>query len=197
VRGDFGITCLAPAAEAGLPAIQGAIVELEARSRGWIADERLDPATIRFERALELRYLGQSSELAVPLPAGACDATMLAEAVTTFHALHERRFGYAMPQRPVEAVTLRLVATAARPQPPAEVHADTTPRPTASRLVWFRSTGFVETPVLDRAALAPGESLRGPAVLEQMDTTTIVPPGWIARADRQGNLILKHEETTR
>jgi formiminoglutamate deiminase len=67
------------------------------------------------------------------------------------------------------------------------------PPPRTERRAWFRATGFVATPVLDRRAVAPGTSLAGPAILEQMDTTTVVPPGWTARADDHGNLILERE----
>jgi N-methylhydantoinase A len=58
----------------------------------------------------------------------------------------------------------------------------------ASRPVWFAETGFVETPVLHRDAI--GQAVAGPAIIEQMDTTTVVPPGWTAHVDIAGNLLL-------
>jgi N-methylhydantoinase A len=193
IRGDFGLTCLAPAGPEGLPQVQAAFADLDARCSEWAAAEGLDPAALRIERGLDLRYRGQSSELALPLPA-VPDAEGLAACVEAFHRQHAERFGYAMPHRAVEVVTARLVAVAARRSPPAEVPPPASDAPLlARRDVWFRATGFVATPVLHRASLGPGAVVAGPAVIEQMDTTTVVPPGWTARADAQGNLLLDHD----
>ena len=62
--------------------------------------------------------------------------------------------------------------------------------------MWFRGTGFVETPVIQRVSLAPGDRLPGPVILEQMDTTTVVPPNWTAQADNHGNVILNRNATS-
>jgi N-methylhydantoinase A len=194
IRGDFGLTCLAPATPEGLPVVRAALATLAERGRAWAADERLDASAVRTARALELRYLGQSSELAVPLVPGAFGVEELAVAVTAFHEAHRARFGYAMPDRGVEAVAARLVAIAQRPDPPPETAASDAPSlATTERRAWFRATGFIATPVLDRRAIAPGASVAGPAILEQMDTTTVVPPGWTARADHHHDLILERE----
>lgn len=190
VRGDFGLTCLTEATEAGLPGIRAAFAELDARCVAWADGEGLDPSTLRRERTLELRYRGQSSELGIALPA-IPDAAGLAACVEAFHERHAARFGYAMRHHPVEAVTARLVAVAPRAAPPPErFDAPGTAPPPTARDVWFRATGFVATPVLHRAALRPGDVVEGPVVIEQMDTTTVVPPGWRARADGLGNLVL-------
>ncbi|MDB5413544.1 MAG: hypothetical protein JWR10_1879 [Rubritepida sp.] len=194
IRGDFGQTCLAPANAEGLAAILAARAELDARGRRWIADEGLDPGQARFAWSLELRYAGQSSDLSLPIADFALTELTLAEVVTDFHRRHAERFGYAMPERKVEAVTLRLVAVVPRPEPPEELPGEAImARAPERRAVWFRAVGFIDTPVLDRRGLTVGERLRGPLVIEQMDTTTIVPPGWLARHDSLGNLILEKE----
>jgi N-methylhydantoinase A len=192
IRGDFGLTCLTEATTAGLSGIRDAFATLQAGCADWARGEQLQADALRFEYALELRYRGQSSELAIALD-GTPDAASLAACVEAFHARHAQRFGYAMPAQPVEAVTARLVAVALRPAPPPEA----LPPPAApglfvQREVWFRATGFVPTPVLHRATLARGIATPGPLVIEQMDTTTIVPPGWSARCDALGNLLLEH-----
>lgn len=193
IRGDFGLTCLAPAGPEGLPQVQAAFADLGARRDAWAAAEGVDAAALRIEHALDLRYRGQSSELVLPLPA-VPDAAGLAACVDAFHRQHAERFGYAMPHRAVEVVTARLVAVAARRPPPAERSPSAAvPLPPSHREVWFRATGFLRTPVLQRATLDPGAEVAGPAVIEQMDTTTIVPPGWTARGDAQGNLLLDHD----
>ncbi len=193
LRADFGLTCLADATPAGWSGVTAALADLLGRAHAWAADERLDPAALRIDRILELRYRGQSSELRIPLPDGVADP--LAQVVGAFHAEHARRFGYAMTERPVEIVTARLTALAPRPAPPPEP--DPGPlatRPASSlRPVWFAATGFVETPVLDRDAIGRGDRIAGPAIIEQMDTTTVVPPGWTATVDGAANLLLLRE----
>jgi N-methylhydantoinase A len=190
IRGDFGLTCLAPAGPAGLERVRAAFAELEARAAAWAEGEALQRDALRHELALDLRYRGQSSELSLPLPA-IPDAAGLAASIDAFHRAHADRFGYALLNQPVEAVTARLVTVAASPSPPPERLPPPAGLLQAERPVWFRATGFVPTPVLQRSALAAGAALDGPAVIEQMDTTTIVPPGWSARVDPQGNLLLE------
>jgi len=115
----------------------------------------------------------------------------LARAVNQFHRLHEARFGYALEGRDVEAVAVRLVTIARRPELPGEKPSQPSRAgKIGSRSVWFRGTGFVETPVLQRLSLAPGDKRPGPVILEQMDTTTVVPPNWTAHADDHGNVVL-------
>jgi N-methylhydantoinase A len=191
VRGDFSLTCLTEATAAGLPGIAAAFAELARRCEDWAEGEGLDSGSLVRELALDLRYRGQSSELSIALDR-VPDEAGLDTAIAAFHERHAQRFGYAMERQGVEAVTARLVATAARVAPPPEAPPERAPSTPQSRPVWFRATGFVATPVLRRAALGPGDTLRGPAVIEQMDTTTIVPPGWTARADGLGNLLLEH-----
>jgi N-methylhydantoinase A len=119
----------------------------------------------------------------------------LEEVITTFHAEHRRRFGYAMPDRPVEIVTARLTARADRPSPPLEAAPTVTPQAPRFRPVWFATTGFVETPIYQRDAISRIDRIRGPAIIEQMDTTTVVPPGWVATIDTSANLVLTHGDS--
>jgi N-methylhydantoinase A len=191
LRADFGLTCLADATSDGWREVARALADLDRRAVSWAADERLDPGCLIRERVLELRYRGQSSELRIPLGAttGGPD-----EVATAFHAEHQRRFGYAMPGRPVEIVTARLTVRAARPDVPQEAVAEPVPSEPQRRPVWFTATGFVETPIYARAALGCADRIAGPAIIEQMDTTTVVPPGWVATIDGAANLLLSRED---
>jgi N-methylhydantoinase A len=197
-RLDLGLTRLVPAIPASLPAIAAGAAELRRRGEEWLRREGVAGEAARFEWAAELRYRGQSSELSVALASERPDAATLAAVVEEFHRLHESRYGYDMPGHEVELVTLRLTVRAARPSPPEE------PGPRAegavadamreSRSVWFPATGFTGTPVYDRARLPGGAVFAGPAIVEQMDATTVVPPGWEARVDTLGNLVLARIE---
>jgi N-methylhydantoinase A len=190
VRSDFGLTCLTDADPAGWASVELALAELDRRAAVWADTEKLDPALLEFRRVLELRYLGQSSELSVPLDNA---VNTLARVVAAFHAEHQRRFGYAMPKRGIEIVTARLTARVGRPMPPPERPAEIARQAPSSRRVWFAAKGFVETPIYQRDALSSASRIAGPAVIEQMDTTTIVPPGWNATVDRMANLLLSRE----
>jgi N-methylhydantoinase A len=195
IRADFGITCLTDATPSNWRAVAAALAELLTRAHAWSADEQLDPSRLVINRMLELRYRGQSSELRIPLPDDAADPLSLA--VAGFHAEHQRRFGYAMAERPVEIVTARLTAVATRPTPPPEAipAPGDTPRPVhGARSVWFAATGFVATPIHDRGAIQRTDRIAGPAIIEQMDTTTVVPPGWTATVDAAANLLLQRED---
>jgi N-methylhydantoinase A len=192
LRADFGLTCLTDATPGGWNVAAKALADLGERAQAWAADEKLDPAVLFHDRVLELRYRGQSSELRIPLTGS---VGRLEEVITAFHAEHRRRFGYAMPDRPVEIVTARLTARADRPSPPLEAAPTVTPQAPRFRPVWFATTGFVETPIYQRDAISRIDRIRGPAIIEQMDTTTVVPPGWVATIDTSANLVLTHGDS--
>jgi N-methylhydantoinase A len=134
------------------------------------------------ERHLEARYAGQAYEVVVPYRPGWRK---------TFHRMHGRLFGHADPGRRVEVVTLRLRARGGRLRLPA----DPPPRrgrraPVAVRRVVFEA-GARRAAVHRRDELAPGQRLRGPAVICEYSATTLVPPGWRLTVDRLGGLLLE------
>jgi N-methylhydantoinase A len=191
LRADFGLTCLTDATPDGWDAVDVAFKNLLERAYGWAEDERLDPASLRIDRALELRYRGQSSELRMPLK---CEDEP-SHVTLAFHAEHQRRFGYRMPDRPVEIVSARLTAVTPRPAPPPEpIESTRTRGMPGTRSVWFAATGYVTTQLLDRDTIGAGDTVTGPAIIEQMDTTTVVPPGWAVHVDAVGNLLLTRED---
>jgi N-methylhydantoinase A len=194
-RGDFGLTRLVSATPSSLPALAAGIAELGARGAAWLAGERIDPASARTEWLAEFRYAGQSSELQLDTT-DAIDAAELQRLIAAFHAAHRARYGYDMPDQPIEVVTLRLTVLALRDAPPDEAPpADAgTLAATAVRSVWFPETGFVRTPVYARPALPVGARFAGPAIVEQMDATTVVPPGWSVRVDARANLLLERAQ---
>jgi N-methylhydantoinase A len=155
--------------------------ELRARLRGdGVAD-----ADIAVAAALDCRYAGQGYELRIPLPEGRFTAAALEE----FHRLHEQEYGHAF-RDPIEIVNLRVTATGKR----ARVERLPTTADGGDPLLGegesiFRGTSY-PTRYYERARLPAGQTIDGPAVIFQRDTTTVVPPGWKARADDSGSLIL-------
>jgi N-methylhydantoinase A len=194
-RGDFSLTCLALAEPASLSALGAAFEELSSRSMAWVAGEGADARARIEEWQIEMRYVGQNFELLVELgPDGALDARGLADLVASFERQHEAAYGYALEGHPVEIVNIRLGLTLTRPPPPVEPGAGEGRGPEEGlaprRDVWFPGTGFVQTPVYDRDRL-PARGLKGPAVIEQMDSTTVVPPRARLHPDHFGNLLIE------
>ena len=145
--------------------------------------------TLTYE--LDLRYVGQSYEVSVPVTTPITDAHV-ADAVRTFHDRHRQRYGHADPAEPVEVVALRGRGTVAVPPPslPREPKTDA-PLDDAvlgTRPVWFGADRPTETTAYAREALHHGHDVAGPAVLHQYDTTIVVPPNWHARIDAGQNV---------
>src|SRR5262249_3854438 len=109
-----------------------------------------------------------------------------------FFAVHERSYGFFNAADPVEIVNYRLTARGRlrRPAPPRHAPATAAPTPLEHRAVWFDVVAALDTPVLDRAALAPGHTLTGPAVIEQLDATTLLYPGDRLGVDGALNLVI-------
>ncbi|CAH2603621.1 putative D-/L-hydantoinase subunit A [Rhodovastum atsumiense] len=196
LRADFAATRLLPASAEVVPDVAEAFAALEARAAAWFEHEEIAPEARRLTRTADMRYAGQNYELAVPLPDGPVSADTIAALQAGFAEAHRQRYGFVAEGEPVQLVTLRLEATGLVPK--AELHAYPDAGPDASgaitgkRQVWFPEAGnFVATPIYSRDDLRPGNRFAGPAIVEQMDTTTVVPPGMTARVDAYLNLILE------
>jgi N-methylhydantoinase A len=161
---------------------------LEADGTDALERDGVPASDRRFERALDLRYLGQEHALRVPLVSGEESA----EAVARFHEQHERTFGHAAPGVAVEAVAARSVALGLRPvRQPQPSLPDAPAAPRGSREVVFDAEqGPLDTAIYSRAELARAQVLTGPAIVEQLDSTTVVPPGCTATVHASGALIL-------
>jgi N-methylhydantoinase A len=164
---------------------------LARESDAALAEQGVAKGDRTFVRELDLRYVGQSTELSVTAPRS------LEEAVEAFHQRHEQRYGFAARQDPVETVTARAIGIGTTPKPrlvAAVAPARRAPEQRAlrERREVFDGTAFADTPVYGRAHLRPGDAFEGPAVVEQYDATTYVAPGWNARVDGYGNLVTEH-----
>jgi N-methylhydantoinase A len=166
---------------------RGAVADFEAQSGGR------PPAEVR--RSLALRYQGQNYEQEVPVPAGELDDAALAGVYAEFARLYEGFYGYRLDGIPIELVRLQVVAAGEPvgvPAPALAKRADEVSA--AARPVWFPEVGFAETPVVRRDGLAGGFSQQGPLIVEEMDSTIVVPPSWTLSARRSGVLELERGE---
>ena len=195
VRGDFSLTSLTRAETTSLKALNRGLATLKQRGATWIKDE--GERRSRFQWFADLRYFGQNFELIMELKSDRINAAALAKLIEAFHHRHKDYYGYDMRGQPVEIVNLRLVVTASRRALPHEsmnsVRGDAKHALIEKRSVWFAQTGFVATPVYDRDRLPAGCRITGPAIVEQMDTTTVVPPGTVLKTDKLGYLHMELE----
>ncbi|WP_428668592.1 hydantoinase/oxoprolinase family protein [Reyranella sp.] len=196
LRADFAATRLMAASADAAPRLAETFAALIDRAERWFGEEGIALADRRLTRTVDMRYEGQNYELAVELPDGTIDLTTIDRLIAGFTHAHRQRYGFATERDRVQIVTLRLEAVgtvrkaALRAYP--EVGPDAANAITDRRPVWFPETrSFVDTPIYARDALQPGHRFAGPAVVEQMDTTTLVPPGMTARVDSYLNLIIE------
>jgi N-methylhydantoinase A len=198
-QGDFSLTRLVSAGEESLGKLNEAISQLKERGRAWLNMERLEAADAIYGWAVDLRYLGQNFELSAALKSDHIDPAELRRLIEGFHVAHEQAYGYRMTDRPVEVVNVRLNVNVPRPVPPslsASGGGSLSAARIETRPVWFHDTGFVETPVYDRAGIPLEAEFSGPAIVEQMDATTVIPSGAKVKNDRFGNLMIRIPSTT-
>jgi len=150
-----------------------------------------------FERAIEMRYWGQSFELSVPAPARTTiDEAWMNELTESFHDAHEMAYGFRANDEPVELVNLRLttIGKISRPQMRKldSTGTDASVATKGERPVYFAENsgdkGVAQTPVYDRSKLPAGAVFVGPAIIEEPDATTVIHPGWGVTVDVFGNL---------
>lgn len=156
-----------------------------------------DPAVAR---TIAMRYEGQNYEQEIPVPDGPITAASLAEVLERYHQLHHEFYGYRLDGLPVEFVRLLVTATAKEedafglPALSLDVHgrAAAGESPPTRTIDVFFGDGFVSTPALPRSDLEAGETRSGPLIVESLDTTVVVPPGWDVECDEMGILELRH-----
>ena len=158
-------------------ALTGHLDAMEQDARASLAAEGFtEEPTVA--RSLSIRYAGQNYEREVPLPEGSVDDTVIADALTAFHELHHEVYGYSFPGETIELIHANVTAlgAGARPAPP-RLERGPLPKPREWREVRFRAARPLVTAVYRREELPGGARLQGPAVIEELDSTTLVLPG--------------------
>ncbi|MEE8361133.1 MAG: hydantoinase/oxoprolinase family protein, partial [Gemmatimonadales bacterium] len=169
--------------------------EMEDRGKKALLAEGMEHSRIGFERQVDMRYVGQSYELSIPLGDGKVEDA-LERMLQRFHEEHDRAYGFAASDEPVEIVTLRHTAVGIIAKPKLhelpERNGDVNAARRTVRQVFFAEAGgFVDCPSYDRYQLAAGGVIEGPAIVEEMDSTTVIQPGFLAEVDRYGNLLIR------
>jgi N-methylhydantoinase A/oxoprolinase/acetone carboxylase beta subunit len=194
VKFDVSRTYVKKTDEVSLPYLNEMYREMEAQAAGVIGESAVAGAVTRL-RGADARYAGQGYELNVALPPGALAAEDLRRFRAAFDQAYAARYGYASPGEPVEIVNWKLsaVAPGARLTLPRHAHQGGADQALKSRRPAYfpEKGGYVETPVYDRYRLSPGVTLVGPAVIEERESTSVLPPGCGARVDDYGSLLVE------
>jgi N-methylhydantoinase A len=201
VKNDYVQTAVARHAHLDLDAVAETFGALEAHAAATLDAEGFPRAAQRHPRSADLRYYGQAFEVRVPVPDGRIDAAVADATVAAFHDAHERLYGYCFRDRPeqqVEWVNLRVTGVGPIRRPrlreASPGDGDAARARTGSRPVCFDAgRGHLDAPVYARAGLRPGDAVAGPAVVEEYGSTLPLHPGFRARVDRHGNLVVTPE----
>jgi N-methylhydantoinase A len=176
-----------------LAALAGVERALEAELSTWVEQHGVEVEGITFRHGADMRYVGQSYEIDVSVDPVWLETGAVARLLDAFHRAHERVFGHADPHAPVEVVNVRVQLRGLRPRVPlTEAPASTGAAPTGARRIWLDGRP-VQARVYERDSLGQGDRLIGPAIVEQPDTTVLVPDGHVAAVDRFGNLLVRME----
>ncbi|MFI5270297.1 MAG: hydantoinase/oxoprolinase family protein, partial [Chloroflexota bacterium] len=190
---DFVRSWSAPLADMDWPAVNGLLEEIEQQGRALLAEGGLAPAEAWVVRSCEMRYKGQLHEILVELPAGTLGPDAMRGIEDRFEAAYRTLFKRSLPGRPLEALTWHVSVSGPVPEVSFDFARPEGARDGAckgEREVYFPATGFAETPVYDRYQLQPGEGFAGPAIVEERESTLVVPPAWDLNVDRLGNVVM-------
>ena len=192
MRHDYVRTVLKLAEESTPADIGERYADMETEALAQMDREGIPRDTVSLLRLADARYLGQGFELEIQVDGGRMGPAQVAGLTERFHDAHKRRYGYESHDNPVEIVNLRVVALANLPRPqlaPAQLEGGSSPSAKESREIYFDGK-LVSAAVYDRNGLSPGNVVSGPAVIEQLDSTTVVWPKQQARVDARRNLML-------
>ncbi len=174
------------------PARLAAMVDsMEGAGHAMLQEAVIPPERREMLRFADLRYPRQAYELTVQMQPGPITRDALDRLMVDFHRKHEQAYGHANPNERVQMVNVRLTATGRLP--PIQLvqqsgDAESAPR---KRAAWFPETGAIPCAVHWRDALRSGDVLAGPAIIDALDSTAVVPPSWVGTVDAQGYVHLR------
>jgi N-methylhydantoinase A len=190
------IVSLKHADQTAVERVNSVVDELVERCRRDLGKDGVTPERQKFQKLAECRYHGQGFELRAQLPAGKVTAANLAEVVAGFHHQHRLDYGYHFEDGEVELITVRVIGREeVAPLKVAPID-KASGQNIADALLYSRKTTFddgktVETPRYDRGRLKAGHRIVGPAILIQHNSTTLLPPGYVAEVAEFGNLHIR------
>jgi N-methylhydantoinase A len=192
---SFVASCRTPLGD-DLAPVAAALAQLIAAAEQWQAGDGRTATEGRQDIAVDMRYVGQNFELAIPIPPGAAlpDASWLERA---FLQAHQRKYGHHDPAAAIEIINMRLSARKVRARSTKDTRRSERPGSAPAAVtapVWFAAGNPVATQFVERDALPQGTMLEGPVVVTQFDATTLVPPGSRLSVEASGSLLIEVDQ---
>lgn len=192
IQHDFSESFMASASDTKPEDIETAFGRLEAVAAERLTHEGVAAKDVVIQRSVEMMYQGQWRSLAVPAPSHVDDIDTL---IQGFHTEHHREFNFRRDDAPVSIFRVAITATGIVPKAELQTHTvkPNTPDSTVVRDVWFDGKAFAAK-IFERDNLTAGAKFDGPAIVEQFDSTTVVPPGTTAEVDTHMNILIRVQE---
>ena len=195
LKNDYARTSLQTPPDYDPEGMERVYGEMESEGTAWLREEGVPEIQHVFNRWADLRYTHQGSEVTVSFDGSQVTDETIGGAIQEFHNHHEQLYGFALDQ-PVEIVTLRVsasgdVGSVDMPERPGGLVSPEQAIASRRQVFFDESGGFVPCNIYDRDRLAPGSSINGPAILEGMDSTVLINPGWTGQIDKYGNCIME------
>lgn len=190
LKRDFSRTLYADLGHMEPGRLADVLAGMETEGTRFLETANVPPERRALLRLADVRYRRQAYELTVPIADGPVTNATLEVLAEAFHAKHEQTYGHANRAEAVQLVNLRLTALGRLPGLTLTQRGDAAAARVRRREIWFAGLGFVATQVHWRAGLLSGRSIAGPAIIEAVDSTTVVPPGWVAAIDDRGYIRL-------
>ena len=196
LRRDYVQTLFARMDDLEMFELEDQFKNLEAEGRRVLEGSGIPTDRIVFERAADMRYVGQEHAVAVRLPANVGDERARAEIKRLFDDAHEQRYSHSAPEESADIVSLRISAIGrlGKPQLAKIPQGEAAPPKAAlcgTRSVIFEGSGSLEAAVFDRTQLLQGNVIHGPSIIEEMASTTVVEPGDTVTVNAFGHLIMQ------
>ena len=184
-------------AETDIGALNSDFAALDDEARSQLGRDGISPSDMAVAHLADCRYVGQGYELRVPMPEGALNDEKLAAFWQEFHRLHQEEYGHSFPNNPIELVNIRVIATGAMPKIPNFRAPESGSIDDASygeaRVYFPGDAGLTEhdTRLYSRAGLAAGTQVEGPAIVLELDSTVVIPPGSSAEVLPSGEILIR------
>jgi N-methylhydantoinase A len=170
--------------------INAAFNRLQDKGREFLSDEGIAGDRVGFERAIDFRYYGQEYVLTIPLDDGPID---MGKVRADFDEAYKRQYGHNSPENRVEMANIRLASLGRLDRPDNAPPEREKARAARTRDVWFNGAPSA-TSIIDRNSIQEGQSVSGPAIIEEVTSTTLLPPGWRAQLIEGGHMSLVKED---
>lgn len=192
LRHDYVRTHLVALRNLDFDELQSIVTDMIAEGRFVLEQERVPASAMSFQRFLDLRYEGQEFAIKVPVSSEEIEGAHLETIRQRFDAIHDRNFGHAAPDEPLEVVNVRLTVRGAREKVRMPTVAPGKAGRAGTRKVCLeRGDGYVDCPVYRRDALGAGSEIAGPALIEEYGTTTVLFEGDLATVAQTGEIVIR------